>query len=173
MLSSHLKWSCHLYLVAWWPFSWDLSCGGQIHDGWVNTKLCSFCFGRSAKHLTSHVSGTPPWRCLAVQSSSGTNPTVLDGARGMRAQRDPGRMSVTTTPCCTPCLSWPSSLETCWCVWLCWGSDPSRRPPTIWWWAWLWPTSWWHRWSCRGPCTWRWGRQSIYLEHWSIPFFDF
>lgn len=99
-------------------------------------------FGRSAEHLTSHVTGTPPWRCLAVQSSSGTSQRVSAGTRGTRARRRQGRMSGTTTPCCTPCSSWPSCSETCWCVWPCWGSAPCRPPPTTWWSAWLWPTCW-------------------------------
>ena len=134
--------------------------------------VCS-SFARSAKPLTSHVTGTPPWRCLAVQNSSGTSQRVPGGTRGTRARRRQGRMSGTTTPCCTPCSSWPSCSGTCWCVWPCWGSAPSRPPPTTWWSAWLWPTCWWRRWSCPGPCTWRWGvlfaRLSVnpLPEHWS------
>ena len=129
--------------------------------------VCS-SFGRSAAHLTSHVTGTPPWRCLAVQSSSGTSQRVSAGTRGTRARRRRGRMSGTTTPCCTPCSSWPSCSETCWCVWPCWGSALCRPPPTTWWSAWLWPTCWWRHWSCPGLCTWRWGVYLHLREHWSI-----
>lgn len=122
-----------------------------------------FLLGRSAKHITSHVTGTSPWRCLAAQSGSGTSQTASALMRGMRAQRHQGRTrgSVTTMPCCIPCSSWPLCLETCWCVWLCWGNAPFRPRPTTWWSAWLWPTCWWLRWSCPGLSTWRWVGHSV------------
>lgn len=140
--------------------------------GWALNNASFICLDRFAKYLTSHVTGKNPWLCLAAQTSSGTSRTASDGMRRTSRMRPGGmRGSATTTPCCTPCSSWPSCLGTCWCVWPCWESAHSRRPQTTWWLAWLWLICWWRHWSCLGPYTWRWvpGLVNVLQQtYWSI-----